>query len=137
MAQHLVGYKKKNPQHIDLSLKKHKLLSDFNIDGWNLEWVEVIEPTKEKLDNEERYYIKHYQNEGYELRNKTGGGQGKGKEQIAEYTRNGYRKGVAYGKSKLRKEIKYILDKYFDIVAKKDNKLTANARVKLDKLLEE
>lgn len=78
LAQHLVGY-----QHIDLSLKSHGLYSVDNIYGWKIGFLHF---PLEKLDEKEQYYIKQYAVNGYQLRNKTGGGQGKGKEKIDEYT---------------------------------------------------
>ena len=72
MAQHLNGY-----QHIDLSLKKHGLWSEKNPCGWKVMWEAF---TEEELDVAEQLYIKEYANRGYQLRNKTIGGQGKGKQ---------------------------------------------------------
>ena len=74
LAQHLSGY-----QHIDLSLKKHGLYSVNNQTGWRLQWLPC---SVEKLDEFEKHFIKQYANEGYQLRNKTGGSQGKGKHVI-------------------------------------------------------
>ena len=49
LAQHLIGY-----QHIDLSIKKHKLWSENNLTGWRITFV--LAPT-EKLDELEQEYI--------------------------------------------------------------------------------
>lgn len=77
LAGHLVGY-----QHIDLSLKKHKLYSEKNPYGWKVNFKHY---PKAELDEQEQYWIKEYANAGYQLRNKTAGGQGDGKSQIDEY----------------------------------------------------
>ena len=77
LADHLKGY-----QHIDLSLKKHGLYSTKNFYGWKIgfEHFEL-----EELDAKEQFYIREYAGLGYQLRNKTAGGQGVGKQQIDEY----------------------------------------------------
>ena len=77
LAQHLVGY-----QHIDLSLKKHGLWSEENPYGWKAYHMNFFEW---QLDEKEKHYIKLYARNGYQLRNKTAGGQGEGKVQIDEY----------------------------------------------------
>lgn len=71
LGQHLDGY-----QHIDLSLKKHGLYSPDNRTGWHLD---VFNFPIEELDDMERHYIKFCAERGYQLRNKTAGGQDKGK----------------------------------------------------------
>lgn len=59
---------------------------------------------------------------GYQLRNKTGGGQIDKVGFDTEQT-GGYYKGVAYGRAKAIKEIKVFFDKYLDFVVKgKPNK---------------
>lgn len=115
LTEHLRGY-----QHIDISLKKHGLWSKDNPCGWAVDFINV--PISE-LDRKEQELIKEYANMGYQLRNKTAGGQidkvGFEKEQT-----NGYYKGVAYGKEKQLKEIKVYFDKYLDFVIKgKPNKI--------------
>lgn len=52
LAQHLVGY-----QHIDLSLKKHKLYSKSNPCGWKIGFLHF---PKSELDKQEQHYIKAY-----------------------------------------------------------------------------
>lgn len=74
LAQHMTGY-----QHIDLSLKKHGLISNSNMCGWNVNFLNFPE---ELLDEKEQYYIKKYALGGYQLRNKTAGGQGSGKSRL-------------------------------------------------------
>ncbi len=126
LAQHLSGY-----QHIDLSLKKHGLYSEKNDAGWQLLCFSF---KQEQLDDKEQEFIIKYANEGYQLRNKTSGGQGVGKEKIAEYKpAKGYRQGLEQGKKNTIKELNSIL-KYFDLTLKKDNKLSQRALEKLKKL---
>ena len=81
LAEHLRGYKTRNPSHIDLSIKKHGLRSFDNPTGYDIVFWQVPE---DRLNDEERYYINLYANAGYQLRNKTLGGQDKGKVDIAE-----------------------------------------------------
>ena len=51
LAQHLVGY-----QHIDLSLKKHKLYSKSNPCGWKIGFLHF---PKSELDKQEQHISKH------------------------------------------------------------------------------
>lgn len=111
LAQHLSGY-----QHIDLSLRKHGLYTTDNIYGWKIGfmWFPL-----EQLDEMEQKYIRQYAQSGYQLRNKTAGGQGDGKKQIAEYRPGkGYRDGLAQGKINLARELANIADKHLVISLK-------------------
>lgn len=123
LAQHLVGY-----QHIDLSLRKHELNSNQNPTGWKIGFVNYPE---HELDKMEQYFIKEYASAGYQLRNKTSGSQGKGKEQIAEFKpAKGYYDGVKQGYINAQKEVAVLFQKYLkvDIKAfKKDGEPTVNA----------
>jgi hypothetical protein len=131
LAQHLSGY----TQHIDISLKKHKLWSVDNLTGWK---VAVYECSEELLNEKEQEFIIEYANKGYQLRNKTGGSQGSGKFGIAENKEaKGYRQGIKSGKESLQKELRYILDKYLVINLQKENKLSQNALKKFYDLLGE
>ncbi len=104
LAQHLVGY-----QHIDLSLKKHGLKSKDNPTGWKVDFMEYPEY---QLDSREQFLIKQYANVGWQLRNKTAGGQGEGKFEIAETKeRKGYRDGLMQGYKNAQKDIKKLFDK--------------------------
>lgn len=67
LAQHLSGF-----QHIDLSLKKHGLLSNENIYGWGVTFRSCDESM---LDVQEKNFIRAYAEAGFQLRNKTAGGQ--------------------------------------------------------------
>ena len=131
LAQHMVGY-----QHIDLSLKKHGLYSDINNYGWN---VNSINCDESDLDDKEKYYIAEYANKGYQLRNKTAGGQGEGKSQIDEYRpHKGYRDGLEQGYKNASKEIANLFDKHLDYLKKSDkpNKNQDRAIEKLEQFLE-
>lgn len=111
LAQHLVGY-----QHIDLSLKSHGLYSVENIYGWKIGFLHF---PLDKLDEKEQYYIKQYAMNGYQLRNKTGGGQGKGKEKIDEYRpAKGYYDGLKQGRKNLARELSGIIEKHLVISLK-------------------
>ncbi len=112
LAQHLKGY-----QHIDLSLKKHGLISQLNPNGYDMAFVRCEE---KNLDEQEKYFIKEYANMGYQLRNKTSGGQDSGKKDIAENITKGYLQGLHNGYEKARKEIAKLFEKNltFDINGK-------------------
>lgn len=113
LAQHLVGY-----QHIDLSMKSHGLYSVENIYGWKIGFLHF---PLEKLDEKEQYYIKQYAMNGYQLRNKTGGGQGKGKEKIDEYRpAKGYYDGLKQGRKNLARELSGIIEKHLVISLKSE-----------------
>lgn len=109
LAQHLVGF-----QHIDLSLKKHGLY-DFseNPYGWKIGFLHY---PQNELDKWEQHYIKAYADNGYQLRNKTSGSQGKGKAQIDDYRPvKGYREGVQQGRKVLARELSSIAEKHLII----------------------
>ena len=113
LAQHLVGY-----QHIDLSLKKYRLYSLENPHGWKIGFMHFPE---EQLDDKEQYYIKMYAQNGYQLRNKTSGSQGKGKKQIDEYKpAKGYRDGLKQGYANASKEVAHLFDKHLRVSIKSD-----------------
>lgn len=131
LAQHLVGY-----QHIDLSLKKHGLYSNDNPYGWKVGFIHFSES---QLDDKEQYYIKQYALNGYQLRNKTAGGQGERKLQINEYRpTKGYRDGLVQGRKNLAKELSNIADKHLVIGLRPDkqnNKVSIKAFDKFKALL--
>ena len=113
LAQHMNGY-----QHIDLSLKKHGLISNNNMCGWNVNFLNFPEKL---LDEKEQYYIKKYALGGYQLRNKTAGGQGSGKKQIDDY-RPGktYRKGIEQGMKNASRDVARLFEKHLNFFAKND-----------------
>lgn len=104
LAQHLSGY-----QHIDLSIKKHGLASEENAYGWSVHWE--LFPEKD-LDEMERLFINKYARFGYQLRNKTAGGQDKGKRTIDEVKpQKGYYDGKKQGYEDARKFVANLFDK--------------------------
>lgn len=133
LAQHMVGY-----QHIDLSLKKHGFYSFSNPCGWKVGFLNF---TQDVLDEKEQDYIRVYAQKGYQLRNKTAGGQGKGKEQIDEFRASrGYRDGLKQGRKQLAKELLHIIEKHLEIgfkEGKEHNKVSQKAREKFFDLLDE
>lgn len=111
IAQHLDGY-----QHIDLSIKKHGLYDKNNPHGWAVLCTSVPE---DKLDIAEREYILAFATQGYQLRNKTLGGQDEGKDGIApNKPAKGYRDGVAQGEKNIRKKVAVFFEKYLDATIK-------------------
>lgn len=133
LAQHLSGY-----QHIDLSIKKRGFWSKENPQGWS---IFVLACKEDDLDKQEKLWIKSYADQGYQLLNKTAGGQGEGKVQIAEYKPSKtYRDGVLQGKKALSRDLKHIMDKHLTIElkeAKKGNKTSQKALEKFMSLLDE
>lgn len=131
LAQHLTSY-----QHIDLSLKKHGLYSEDNPYGWKIGFMHF--PLSE-LDEKEQHYIKMYAQNGYQLRNKTAGGQGEGKSQIADYRpQKGYRDGLKQGRINLARELSSIAEKHLKIEIrddKKNNKISQKQFEKFKELL--
>lgn len=104
LAQHLSGY-----QHIDLSLKKHGFYSEENKAGWRMGYLTY--PVNE-LDEKEQSLIKAFAKSGYQMRNKTAGGQGEGKFEIAETKpKKGYREGLAKGYENARRDVAKLFDK--------------------------
>ena len=131
LAQHLINY-----QHIDLSLKKHGLYSIENPYGWHVVFSNF---PIEELDAREREFIKTYASHGYQLRNKTAGGQDSGKLQINEYRPSkGYRDGLEQGRKNLAKELSHIIDKHLVVSLKpekQNNKVSQKAYDKFNDLL--
>lgn len=116
LSSHLSGY-----QHIDLSLKKHKFYSENNLTGWEIKFFNC--PAQD-LDRLEQEYILKYANAGYQLRNKTTGSQGDGKQAFdtAKQPKT-YTEGKVYGYNKAIKEISVFFEKYLDVSVKKDNSI--------------
>ncbi len=130
LAQHLMGY-----QHIDLSIKKHGLWSPHNPTGWAL--AQIILVPEEHLDAAERAWIASYANWGYQLRNKTLGGQDEGKSGLDNSKPpKGYYDGVEQGEKKTLKKIAIFFDKYLDVVVKGDvNKIKERKLAEFKELL--
>lgn len=133
LAQHLSGY-----QHIDLSLKKHGMFSEGNVYGWKINSLHYPE---DELDEHEQFWIKRYAKNGYQLRNKTAGGQGEGKKQISEYRpAKGYYDGITQGKKTLARELSHIMEKHLTVELKPEkrgNKVSEKQLEKFNRLLDE
>lgn len=134
MAQHLSGYN----QHIDLSIRKYGLYDkDKNPFGYRCKVVCFCN-SEEECNEKEQYYIKKVADAGWQLKNVTGGSQGKGKFGISENKPSkGYYDGKKQGRKDLAKEIRNLVEKYLVISTKKDSKLALNAMDKFFKLINE
>lgn len=130
LAQHLKGY-----QHIDLSIKKHKLWSEDNPAGWKVSFVECRE---QDLDEQEQNHIMEYANMGYQLRNKTSGSQSEGKKDIADEPTKGYLEGLHNGYKKAQKEMAHLFDLHLKCETKKQppTKLQIKAMEKFNSFIE-
>lgn len=132
-AAHLSEY-----DHIGLSLKKRGFYSVDNPYGWKLTFREC---KKEDLDKNERLTILQFANNGFQLYNKTSGGQGEGKEKINEFRpQKGYRDGIKQGKKSLARELSHIIDKHLTVAIKPEkagNKVSQKAFEKFNGLLDE
>lgn len=125
LAQHLSGY-----QHIDLSLKNHGLYDAENIHGWRIGFLHF---PPERLDEMEQKYIRQYAQVGYQLRNKTAGGQGEGKKQIDEYRPGkGYRDGLRQGYINASREIAHLFDLHLTVGTRREPP-TVNQQKAVDK----
>lgn len=117
LASHLVGYE----QHIDLSLRKHKLYDkEKNLYGWRVEFLNFPES---QLDEKEKYYIKLYADKGYQLRNVSLGGQGENRASGSIGERKapkGYMQGIQQGKKVLARELSSIAEKHLKIELRED-----------------
>lgn len=116
LASHLVGYE----QHIDLSLRKHKLYSEDNPYGWRVEFLNFPES---QLDEKEKYYIKLYADNGYQLRNVSIGGQGGNRDSGSIGERKapkGYLQGIQQGRKSLARELSNIAEKHLKIELRED-----------------
>lgn len=134
LCQHSAGHQ----QHIDLSLKKHGLYSENNPYGWTVICENFSEAS---LDRAEQFYIRWLADQGYQLRNKTGGSQGAGKKQIDEYRPvKGYYDGLKQGKKSLARELSHIIDTHLQVSLKPEkqsNKVSIRAFEKFQKLIDE
>lgn len=117
LASHLVGYE----QHIDLSLRKHKLYDkEKNPYGWRVEFLNFPES---QLDEKEKYYIKLYADKGYQLRNVSLGGQGENRDSGSIGERKapkGYLQGIQQGRKNLARELSNIAEKHLKIEIRAD-----------------
>jgi hypothetical protein len=112
----MFGYK----TYIDTSLRSHKLYDEEkNPYGYHIDILE--ECSEDELNERERYWIKYYADSGYQLKNKTLGGQDDKKAALGEgKSPKGYREGLVQGRKNTQKEIKELFDKYltYDIKGK-------------------
>ena len=132
LASHMVGFQ----QHIDLSLRKHKLYdSEKNPYGWRVEFLNFPE---DKLDEEEKKYIKMYADKGYQLRNVSLGGQGEnrasGQINDRKPTKT-YRQGIEQGKRSLAKELSSIAEKHLKIEIRDDKKNNKVSQKQFEKFM--
>ena len=137
LASHMTGYE----QHIDLSLRKHKLYDEKkNPHGWRVEFLNF--PISE-LDEKEKYYIKLYADKGYQLRNVSLGGQGENRASGSIGERKapkGYMQGIQQGKKVLARELSSIAEKHLKIEIreeKKNNKVSQKQFEKFKELMNE
>lgn len=136
LCSHMTGYS----QHIDLSIRKHKLYSSDNPYGWRVEFKNF---SISSLDEMEKKYIKMYADAGYQLRNVSIGGQGSERNSgmIGERKpAKGYMQGVQHGKKSLARELNHIIDKHLVVSLKpekQNNKVSQNAFDKFNDLLNE
>ncbi len=134
LAQHMTGYE----QHIDRSMKAHGLYSEENKGGYKIDFFHC--PVSE-LDEKEREYIQKAIDAGWNVKNKTGGGQDEGKEKIADYRpAKGYQDGVQQGKKSLARELSHIINTHLVVSLKPEkmnNKVSIRALEKFNDLLKE
>lgn len=131
LISHLQGYE----QHIDRSLKKHKLWSKDNPNGWQIKFIHCHQ---ENLNAIEQQMILEYATSGYQMLNKTSGSQGTEKFAIVDNQRKGYLQGKNDGKIAILRQIKVYFDKYLDFVIKgKETKIKARKLQEFRELLDE
>lgn len=131
LASHLAGYE----QHIDLSLRKHKLYSEDNPYGWRVEFLNFPES---QLDEKEKYYIKLYADNGYQLRNVSIGGQGVNRDRGSIGERKapkGYLQGIQQGRKNLAKELSSIAEKHLKIEIRDDKKCNKISQKQYEKFM--
>lgn len=132
LASHLVGYE----QHIDLSLRKHKLYSEDNPYGWRVEFLNFPES---QLDEKEKYYIKLYADNGYQLRNVSIGGQGENRDSGSIGERKapkGYLQGIQQGRKNLAKELSHIAEKHLKIEIREDKRCNKVSQKQYEKFMD-
>ena len=130
-AQHLQEY-----DHIALSLKKRGFFDPLNPEanpgGWKLSVWECS--GLDALDNAEIEAIREYANNGYQLFNRTAGGQGDGKvifdNKLQSKT---YREGLAMGYLNARREVSHWFSLHLNVSMKKPTK---NAEKAYNKFME-
>ena len=133
LSSHMAGYQ----QHIDLSLRKHKLYDpEKNPYGWRVEFLNFPESW---LDEKEKYFIKLYADSGYQLRNVSLGGQGENRAagDIGERKLpKGYREGVQQGKKSLAEELSHIAEKHLEIRLKPEKANNSVSQKQYEKFMD-
>ena len=133
LASHMTGYE----QHIDLSLRKHKLYDEQkNPHGWRVEFLNF---QISALDEKEKYYIKLYADKGYQLRNVSLGGQGENRASGSIGERKapkGYMQGIQQGKKVLARELSNIAEKHLKIEIREDKKNNKVSQKQFEKFKE-
>lgn len=100
LVDHSNGY----DMWIDLSIRKHGLFSKANPTGWMVKSYSCPEST---LNHFETLFIREYAGKGYQMRNKTSGGQCAGKTGItSNKPAKGYYDGVARGRANVQRELR-------------------------------
>ena len=108
LGEHLSGYK----QHIDLSIKKYKLYDEeTNPTGYHVDIVEKCDEAQ--LDDREKYWIKWYADNAYQMKNVSLGGQGSSNNGDINERKptKGYREGLINGRKKAIKEVAKFFEK--------------------------
>ena len=132
-AQHLQEY-----DHIALSLKKRGFFDPLNPEanpgGWKLSVWECS--GLDALDNAEIEAIRECANKGYQLFNRTAGGQGDGKV-IFDNKRQAktYREGLAQGYLNARREVAHWFSLHLNVSMKKPTKNAEKALAKFEKFI--
>lgn len=122
LVQHCMGYE----SHIDLSLRKHKFWNEKSPWGWHVTSVSYCDEAY--LDERERSAILQTANAGYQLLNKTSGGQDKGKVGIAANAPiKGYRDGLKQGRENARREVAALFKKNLRVEKCNETKLAERA----------
>lgn len=133
LASHLVGYE----QHIDLSLRKHKLYDkEKNPCGWRVGFLNLPES---QLDEKEKYYIKLYADKGYQLRNVSLGGQGENRASGSIGDRKSpkcYMQGIQQGKKVLARELSSIAEKHLIIRLKPEKEHNKVSQKQYEKFMD-
>ena len=132
LAEHLSGYN----QHIDLSIRKYGLY-DEETNPFGYKITVLCYCPEEECNEKEQYYIKQYADEGWQLRNVTGGSQGEGKFNLNEgKSPKGYREGLSKGYENARKDVAKLFEKNLTYsINGKDGKLKQRAYEKFTEFL--
>lgn len=106
LAQHLSGY-----QHIDLSIKKHGFYNEGKLNGYH---IVIMNYNESVLNEAERHWIEVYANRGFQMRNKTLGGQDEGKNglDVDHKQPKGYYDGLKQGYLNARREVSKLFKTY-------------------------